>query len=435
TITIDPASVGGSINGGTTVCKSGSTTTLTLVSKTGNVVKWQYYTDAATLTDTTDITNTSTSHTVLNLQDQTYYRAQVKSGACPAVYSSAATIAVSDTVSGGAVSIDAGSTAIVPAGTNSTNLTLNGYTTTASIAKWQWSSTSDFASANDIANTTTSYTATNLTSSRWYRAVIVNGACTSYSTATKITVDAVSVGGKILGTKSICTNSSASLTLNGYTGTSLQWESSSDNINFSPIPSETLVDYTTPPLTQQRYYRVAVTNGTSATAYSDTATILINDISLPGTASSDTTVCISGSTVTLRLTDYRGTSIQWQQSATFNGTYTNVSGSSTGATLTIANLQATTYYRAVVTNGPCQPATSNVVTVTVSALANGGSVTGGTTVCTGTNSTLLTLSNYTSNVLRWEYSTSRTFASGVTAVVNTTDTFTANNLTATTYFR
>jgi gliding motility-associated-like protein len=79
--------------------------------------------------------------------------------------------------------------ATVCADVNSTNITLSAYT--GSVVKWQSSATSDFSSSvTDIANTTATLTATNLSSTKYYRALVQSGVCTSqYSATSTITVN------------------------------------------------------------------------------------------------------------------------------------------------------------------------------------------------------------------------------------------------------
>jgi hypothetical protein len=75
---------------------------------------------------------------------------------------------------GGSIS---GSTTVT-AGTNSTTLTLSGYT--GAIIQWESSTFSDFSSGvTVIANTSNSYTATNILVTTYYRAIITSGSCTS----------------------------------------------------------------------------------------------------------------------------------------------------------------------------------------------------------------------------------------------------------------
>jgi len=81
----------------------------------------------------------------------------------------------------------------------------------------------------------------------------------------------------------------------------------------------------------------------------------------------------------------------------------------------------------------CVPNAARSLPVTVSS-SIGGTVSGGNTVCAGTNSTTFTLSGNTGNVIRWESSTDN-FASVITPITNTTTTFTATNILTTTYYR
>jgi hypothetical protein len=53
----------------------------------------------------------------------------------------------------------------------------------------------------------------------------------------------------------------SNLTLTGYTGTSIQWQASSDNINFTDLPGKTNNPQQTDPLLTNTYFRAMVTNG------------------------------------------------------------------------------------------------------------------------------------------------------------------------------
>jgi hypothetical protein len=62
----------------------------------------------------------------------------------------------------------------------------------------------------------------------------------------------------------------------------------------------------------------------------------------------------------------------------------------------------------------------------------GGTIAGGTTVCSGSNSTTLTLSGYTGTIQKWQYSTDGT---SWTDISNTSGTYTVTNLAQTTSYR
>ena len=94
TITVNPASVGGSIAGSTSVCAGTNNSTLTLNGYTGSVVKWQSSNSSSFSSSVTDIANTTTTLIVTNLAVTTYYRAVVANGTCSSANSSIATITV-----------------------------------------------------------------------------------------------------------------------------------------------------------------------------------------------------------------------------------------------------------------------------------------------------------------------------------------------------
>ena len=102
TITVDPATVGGSVAASATVCANGNSGTLNLTGHTGNVVRWESSLNNFS-TAPTVISNTTTSQSYLNLTQTTYYRAVIQSGVCATAASSVATITVITTPISGAV--------------------------------------------------------------------------------------------------------------------------------------------------------------------------------------------------------------------------------------------------------------------------------------------------------------------------------------------
>nr|BFF38814.1 hypothetical protein BACY1_06190 [Tenacibaculum mesophilum] len=424
TITVDPTSVGGSIAGSTNVCTGTNSTTLTLSGQTGNIIRWESSTD--NFTTDTDIANTTTTLTATNLTTTTQYRAIVQSGACTEATSATATITVDPTSVGGSI---AGSTNVCT-GTNSTTLTLSGQT--GNIIRWE-SSTDNFTTDTDIANTTTTLTATNLTTTTQYRAIVQSGACTEATSATAtITVDSTSVGGSIAGSTNVCTGTnSTTLTLSGQTGNIIRWESSTDNFTTDTDIANTTTTLTTTNLTTTTQYRAIVQSGACTEATSATATITVDPTSVGGSIAGSTNVCTGTNSTTLTLSGQTGNIIRWESSTDNFTTDTDIANTTT--TLTATNLTTTTQYRAIVQSGACTEATSATATITVDPTSVGGSIAGSTNVCTGTNSTTLTLSGQTGNIIRWESSTDN-FTTD-TDIANTTTTLTATNLTTTTQYR
>ena len=83
----------------------------------------------------------------------------------------------------------------------------------------------------------------------------------------------------------------------------------------------------------------------------------------------------------------------------------------------------------------CESENRTSVSVTVFPTSVGGSVSGTTTVCSGTNSTILTLSGQAGSIIRWESSPVVDFLSGVVNITNVNTTYTVVNTTSNLYYR
>ncbi|NCA19550.1 MAG: hypothetical protein EBS86_00205, partial [Crocinitomicaceae bacterium] len=273
TVTVSPTSLGGSVAGSATVCSGTNSTTLTLSGNTGSVTRWEWSLVSDFSSGVNTVANTTTSLTATNLTATTYYRAVITSGVCSAMTSSIATVTVNPTSVGGSIS----GNATVCAGTNNTTLTLTG--NTGAITKWQSSSVNDFsAGVTDIANTTSSLNASNLTATTYYRAVVGSGVCaTANSSVATVTVDATPVSGTIAGNTSACKGvNSTTLTLTANTGT-IQWQSSSNNSTFNNISGETSSTYIASNLNATTFYRVVVSSGVCGSVNSSSFTLTVDN--------------------------------------------------------------------------------------------------------------------------------------------------------------
>lgn len=271
TVTVTPQSVGGTVLSDTTVCSGNNSTTLTLTGHTGNVIKWQSSVQQ-NFNNPTDIANTTTTLTVTNLATSMYYRAVVQSGNCASANSSRVRITVLNSPNGGTL---AGSTTVCY-GTNSTTLTLSGFSNT--IQKWQSSTVADFSSGvTDIANTTTSLTVNNLTATTYYRVVVVNNnACTAYSTVATITVNPM-LTASITGNNSpICVGSDAVFTLSGTNGATVTYTINGGGNQFVVLTGGSATITITGPVTNQTLTLVSMSLGPCSSAISGIATVTVN---------------------------------------------------------------------------------------------------------------------------------------------------------------
>jgi hypothetical protein len=186
TISVTPASVGGTVAANQTLCSGSTPADLTLTGNVGSVVRWERSSDIA-FTSPVTIANTSTTlsgATIGALTATTYFRAVVQNGSTPAATSSIVTITVDQPSVGGTIS----GSATVCGASNSGTLTLSGYT--GSIVKWQSATTSDFSGTiTDYAITTNEYNYANLSETTYYRVVVMNGVCASaFSNVATVTV-------------------------------------------------------------------------------------------------------------------------------------------------------------------------------------------------------------------------------------------------------
>jgi hypothetical protein len=261
------ASVGGTVNGSAAVCSGTNNAILNLTGKSGNVIKWQSSVVADFSSGVTDISNTTTSLNLQNLvgNGARYYRAVVQSGSCAVSYSAPAVVTITPapviTINPASATIESGSSII---------LTASG----ADSYVWQPStalSSTNTATVTAIPNSTIVYTVTGTVS--------ITG-CASSASIT-ITVNEPLNAGSITGNQSIC-NGAAVATLSsvtdatGGTGTRIyQWQSSTDNINFTDIAGANASVYSPGALTQTMYYRRSVSTATNIAKYTQTIKVTV----------------------------------------------------------------------------------------------------------------------------------------------------------------
>jgi gliding motility-associated-like protein/uncharacterized repeat protein (TIGR01451 family) len=436
-VIVIPQTVAGMVTGGTTVCAPANSTVLTLTGYTGKIIKWQSSLSDDFSSGLTDIADTTNALTINNLTVKTYYRAFVQNGSCNLFFSGKDSIRVAPAMLGGTLS----GGATVCAGTNSTTLTLSGYN--GIITNWQWCASPDFSTGiTNIFNTSNTYTATNLTATRYYRAVTVSPACASYpsgySAIDSIVVIPQALGGTLMGGATVCSGTNSTLlTLIASSGTILRWQSS-PNASFSSgvvTISNLSTTYTATNLGSTTYYRVVIQNGSCPQVLSSVVSVIVSPQTVGGTLTGGGGVCPSPNSKTMTLTGYTGTIQKWQSSPLSDFSSGVADIANTANTYAATNLLATTYYRVVVQYPGCVVLNSSVATINVSPTIIPGTLSGGTGYCSSTNNTTFTLSGYTGNIVRWESCLSNNFSSGVTFITNTSANLNIINRGVTTYYR
>jgi len=195
-------------------------------------------------------------------------------------------------------------------------------------------------------------------------------------------------------------------------------------------------------------YRVIVGGGSCGTLTSESANLFILDAVKSGKIVSAPSVC-TGSDLTMQLTEYIGTSFQWETSSTASGVFTPIPDA-IGDTYTLvgANNNSNCYYRVIVSHDACSTlATTTVKNVKINPLTVAGTLVGGGTMCPNSYTTLH-LSGY-QGTIQWESSkdgiefdkapiaAENTPSSSyqTTTVLNTGSSYVVGNLKAPMYFR
>ncbi len=268
--------------------------------------------------------------------------------------------APSGTITGGNVS--------VCSGINSTTMTLTGLTGT--VVRWE-SSLDNFLTAGiPIVNTSNLHTASNITTSTYYR-VIVNtlSGCSNLATSsTPVFVNTTIAGNIIAANNTICTGSSASFTLFGNTGSVLKWQVSTSSTFASAVTdisnTSTTMSYTLGS-TGTYYFRAVVqfgSCGSPANTPGYTISVIAGTSPVGGSITS-AEHCGGSNTGTLTLSGHTGSIQKWQYSTDGGIIWTDVANIT--STLIYVSVSANRLYRAVLTNGSCGTAYSNSGVITV----------------------------------------------------------------------
>jgi gliding motility-associated-like protein len=275
---------------------------------------------------------------------------------------------------------------------------------------YQWQSSSDNVTFTDISGATgPSFTPPSSLSvgttyyKRRAQLLLPNQSgpyCTpSFTASVAITVLPAVVAGSIAADQTVCAGTDAApLTstapASGGTGTfTYQWERSTDNTTWTPVPGATAEGYAPGALTATTFFRRLVRSG-ECPAPSNVVTITVTPALTGGLIAASQSLC-AGGTPNLLTSDSVATggsgpiTYQWERSAD-NVTWTAIQGA-TGLTHAPDQLITTTYFRRRANAGTtCAPALSNVVTITVTPALVAGTIGASQTLCAGTDAAPLT---------------------------------------------
>ena len=364
-VTVNPASVGGTVSGGSTpICQGSSIGTLTLSGYTGTILRWERNVNSG---GWNYAGGSSTTFTESAIAGTCEYRAVVQSGSCAEANSSSVTIVVSPTPVGGGVYN--GNTPICLNSSTGSMTLGGGYV--GNVVRWE-KRLLPAATWTSIANTTLVYSESPAVDGTWeYRAVVGSGSCTEvYSSAFSVTVNPALTITLTNTNATVCQNTTtASFAYSATTGTpaacTVDFDSAANAAGFTDL---SYIGLGSAP----NKFSVNVPWAAAAGVYNATLTLKTDWPSCTSTASYPITVTVGvltpivGTLTQPSCTTPTGSVVLsgLPASGTINQTGTVITNYViTGTTMTISGLTAGSYNFAA-SNGSCSSsATGNVVII------------------------------------------------------------------------
>ncbi|MFT5336057.1 MAG: hypothetical protein ACI9YL_000049 [Luteibaculaceae bacterium] len=411
---VDPQPDGGDISGDNSVC-SGQTADITINNTIGNI-QWQDSTVGGSWSNVGSATNT---HTSAALTQDTYFRVMATTDNCGSAYSAAHKVSVVENPDAGNI----GSDQNVCKGDNITLVTDDFE------GDLQWRiSTNGGSSYSDIGGATNpSYTTGPINSDVHYQLYAEVAGCGSdLSNEVEITVLDKPEAGTLGAPMQVCSGSDFDLTLTGEFG-NIQFQDSISSGNWANIFGATSEPYSITNLTVTAYYRAILSAGSCGKDTTLTHEVEVIENPEAGNIGQDTAIC-SGQSLTLSSNDAEG-SLTWEKSTNSGSLWLPAGGSS--ASFSTGALTQTTVFRLVANVTNCGQDISNEVLVTVNDNPSSGTISGLTEVCSGGDGTL-TLSGDVGNI---RFQDSISGGSWANIIGANADSYTASNLTTSSYFR
>lgn len=253
------------------------------------------------------------------------------------------------------------------------SVTITNQSVTGQVQLWQFKRPYTQTTWTDTLVTGASITFNNVTDTFLVRSKVVSSGapiCTTevFTTAVQINVAPPTIAGTTSADKTECKGSnSGTITLSGYTGTIVRWESSVNNgVSWSTITNTTTTQsYLN--LNQTTLYRAVVKSGTCAEAFSTVTTItIVNPVTAPN-AGADVKLCNANTVTLLGNTPASNETGTWSLVV---GNPVSFSSSNTPST-TITGLQVGSYtFQWTINNNVCPPQSDQVDVIVYPSITN-----------------------------------------------------------------
>ena len=406
-IIVHPNFTAGSIGSDQTICYNTSPAAFTQTLPAGGdgIYSYQWQSSPTGGEPFTDIAGaTSNTYNPGILTSTLWYRRSVVSGSCGTLYTPSIKITVYNDLLYGSI----GSNQTVCYNATPAPLTeLTPATGGSGVYTYQWYRSSDNITFTAIAGATLSnYSPDALTSTTYFSRVVISSLCSSTPVTASVTITVYpDLNAGSVGTiQTICYNTlPASLiemsASEGGTGSyNYQWQSSPDNTTWTNIPGANMKNYSPGLLAFTTWFRRTVVAGSCSPVYSSSIQIIVQSQLLPGTITGNQTVCNGGDPLQLTNTDGgsggTGTVTYRWESFSGAGPWTTIAGATSFSYDPTALHVVTTQYRRIriVTQFgvSCESSASNILTVSVQAVVNAGSISSAQTICEGDVTTAFT---------------------------------------------
>lgn len=225
------------------------------------------------------------------------------------------------------------------------------------------------------------------------------------SISVNITSDCAPVVGTIGGPDTLCSGiNSDSLTLWGYTGNILDWESSTDGIAWASLGNVTDKEYIVNQVTETYYWTIV--GSPYGYCPSDTTaidTVWVYQQSDAGVLPADFDICDNGNSGVIFTTGFVGNITDWLESSDNGASWSSMG--SVNDSIWFSGLTDTTMYQVIAVNGNCPADTSAAITLTLIPGSYAGTISGSTIACNFNNGDTLFASGFNGTVTGWAVST------------------------------
>ncbi|WP_210466867.1 gliding motility-associated C-terminal domain-containing protein [Rufibacter roseolus] len=369
------------ISGDQDICLGATPVAFTASDPVGGDGKYTYLWESSTVGPNSGFTTAAgisnrKSYEPEAITNSTWFRRVVSGGVCPPSSSNAVKITVTPPIANNRIS----SPQSVCSGVTPAPLTGTKPTGGTGDYRYLWESskkgpTSGFSPAGGINNEAT-YDPGQLPVTTWFRRAAYSGGCVSASVAIQVTVLPQLTGNSISQDQTLCLGSAAATLLGstpvgGSGAYAYRWESSMDNITFSPAAGiNDKANYSPGLVGQTTWYKRVVFSEPCSEMESNVVKLTINAPISNNTIGAAQVICTGTAPSVLQGTRPEGGSgvysYLWEFSTTsaISG-FRAAPGSNNSDSYQSGSLDRTTWFRRVVTSLPCTENKSEAIAVTV----------------------------------------------------------------------